>query len=198
MDAQPRRGPDWPTAWRALVPVYGLATILHAIFSLFAAPIWVIFFLYARMVLDGARLAEDPWRGRGSPRPYLVAFVIAIAAHIVAFALLPSTSSGSLLATATGGGVAALSLAAIFVAATAPPGARDARGLLRLGASAEILGALSVPMILFVASLPADVEAVGLVALPVVLAVVSTAAFLIASRPRAAASASVARKAPRE
>src|SRR3990172_9349256 len=112
MDAQPRRGPDWPTAWRALVPVYGLATVLHAIFSLFAAPIWVIFFFYARTVLDSARLAEDPWQGRGSPRPYLIAFVLALGAHLVAFALLPSTSSGSVLVTAMAGGVAALSLPA--------------------------------------------------------------------------------------
>lgn len=198
MASKPKRGMDWPTAWRALVPVYALGAILHAVFPLFAAPIWIIFFLYARMVLDGARLAEDPWRGHGSPRPYLVAFAFAMLLHLASFSLLQSTSSTSVLGSALVGGVAALTCAALFVAATAPPGVRERKAWIRAGAGFEILGALAGPtIILGVVRLSPPDQAVAVLAAPVSLAVLSSAGFLTAMRTAGRAAPAAARKAPR-
>jgi len=194
-----RRGMDWPSAWSALVPVYGLAAVLHAIQPLFAAVVWVIFLIYGRKVLDGARLAEDPWRGRGSPRPYLTSFGLALTVHLVTFAVALS-GGGNLgtVVTAVFTMPIVLGLAALFVARTAPPSVRDERLWLRLGLATELAAGLIAPLYL-AAALPttgsgplvASVGALGLTA-------VSIAAFLWAPRSARMRAPIVARKIARE
>lgn len=192
----PRRGLDWPTAWSALVPVYGLAAILHALAPLFAAPVWFIFAFYAWKVLEGARRAEDPWRGRGSPRPYWLSFVVVMIVHLVGAASTLGPGGSALFAVATL--PIALGLAAWLVAATAPPGVREARGWLRAGVGAELLGAL-IPAGYVLGNLPATgpLLLVSLIA-TMLLAAVSVLGFGLASRARSGRAPSVARKVARE
>jgi len=195
----PRRGLDWPSAWSALVPVYALAAVLHAIQPLFAALVWVIFVIYGRKVLDGARLAQDPWRGRGSPRPYLTSLGLALVVHLVSFAVaLGGGGNIGTVVTAVVSLPIVLGLAALFVARTAPPGVRDERAWLRLGFGAEVAGGL-IPSAYLFASLPttgSDPLAASLAALG--LTVVSIAAFFWAPRAAKRRAPSVARKVARE
>ncbi len=193
-----RRGMDWPTAWSALVPIYGLAAILHAILPLFAALVWIIFAVYGVKVLQGARLAEDPWRGRGNPRLYLLTFLLVMAAHLGSAALVLGSSDDRNAATALVTLPLALGLAAWFVARTAPPGVRDETGWLWAGVGSEFLGAVLTPVYVF-EGLPADGSLPLLTSLASLApTVASIAAFLLAARRAARRAPTVARKVPRE
>lgn len=192
MASSARPDMDWPTAWSALVPVYGLAVLLDAVFAPFAALVWVIFFLYARKVLDGARLAEDPWRGGASPRRYLLPFVAGLVVQVASYAgLTPSPSSASVSAIL--GTIVALAAASVFVAASAPPGVREARTWLGIGVGAEILSAVVFSVAVFMPFPPGQGLLVRLA-----LAGTSVAGFVIASHAGAKRTPVVARKAPKE
>lgn len=148
MASSERRGMDWPTAWRALLLVYALAVLLHIVYPLFAVPVWALFVIYAPKVLTGARLVRDPWGGRASPRIYLIAFVPLLAVALVTFALLSGTPQGDvppldvyLVYAMTV--LFALSLAAVYMVASAPPTARARRGLLGLSLLAQVVSAFT-------------------------------------------------------
>ncbi len=172
---------DWVTAWKAGAPVYGLAVILHAVFPLFAVPIWIIFIIYGTKILQGARLAEDPWRGRGSPRSYLFVLPIALLVHVPT-AGLSATGVPEFAATAGVSGVAALASAAIFLAASAPPGVRDNKRWLRVGVGAEVVSALIAPAVVFGVVPLADPVVIAGSFVQIGLAGLSAVAFLTAGR----------------
>jgi len=139
-----------------------------------------------------------PWIPGGAAGAQGPTFALTMFAHQTAFAALQVTSSASVEGTATVGGIAALSCAALFVAASAPPGVRDRRILLRLGIGAEIAGAATVTAVLV--GLPNLSEAQASVALivpPLALAAVSLLAFLLAGRAGTRSAPSVARRAPK-
>lgn len=189
---------DWPTAWKGMVPVYAVAVISHAFFALFSVPFWVIFLVYAYKVLNAARFAEDPWQGHASPKPYLYVLPAALFADLGAFAVLPFTSSVNALLAAIAGSVAALCLAALFVAGSAPPGVRERRRWVRLGLGSEILAALAAPAILLgLVSLDPATQSWSFVIVPMFFAGLSSVAFLRAGRLGERAAGGVARKAPR-
>lgn len=193
-----RRGMDWPTAWSALVPVYALAAILHAILPLFAALVWIIFAFYAVKVLQGARLAEDPWRGRGNPRLYLFTFVLIMVVHLGSAAVALGATDVRTAATALVTLPLALGLAAWFVARTAPPGVRDEIGLLWTGVGSEFAGALIAPVYVF-ENLPTGGSLPLLASLAsLALTIVSIVAFFLASRRARRREPAVARKVARE
>ncbi|MGQ0798448.1 MAG: hypothetical protein ACT4OI_11405 [Methanobacteriota archaeon] len=191
MVGPPRRALDWTTAWEALVPVYGVAVISHAIHPLFSAPLWPIFGYYAYRVLDAARAAVDPWRGRGSPRPYMLTCFATVLVHLVTFA----TSVASV--TSAVSGAVGLSTAAIFVRGSGPRQVREGRAIVLLGVVAMIVSSLVAPAYAFGA---APVEGTGTL-LAVVgqlgLAAVSVAAFLLAGRAARRRAPVVARKVAR-
>jgi len=189
----PSAGPgmDWPTAWSALVPVYGLAVLLDAVFAPFAVLVWLIFFLYARKVLDGARLAEDPWRGGAAPRRYLLPFVAGLVVQVASYAgLTPSPSSAAVSAIL--GTLVALAAASLFVAASAPPGVREARAWLAIGVGAAVLSAVVFSVALFTPFAPGQALLMRLG-----LAGTSVGGFVIASHAGAWRGPVVARKAPK-
>jgi len=187
---------DWPTAWQAAVPVYGLAAILRAIFPLLSAPVWVIFVIYAYKILDGARMAEDPWRGRGSPRPYLLVAAATLFVHLATYATILSGGSSGGASTASVTGVLALAATLLFLIASAPPGIRERRVALRMAGVAAVAGAAVAPAFTF-GALPTE----GFVAFlaymgQIVLAAASFGALLLAGRRHSGATV-VARKVPR-
>jgi len=198
MATAPPRRMDWPTAWRAMVPVYGLALVLHAFFPLFAAPLWLIFLYYAYKVLDSARVAESPWSGRGSPRPYFYTFPVLLLANLIAFALIPQDPTGRMALTAAVSGIAALALVAMFVAWSAPPGVRDRKALIRLGLVLGLGTALLGPAIVFgIIDLSAGAQAIAFAFGPTGLAFASGVAFVLAGRGAPRAPAEPARRRPR-
>lgn len=191
MATTPKRAMDWTTAWEALVPVYGLAVVAHAIHPLFSAPLWLIFGYHAYRVLDGARAAADPWRGRGSPRPYMLTCFATVIVHLATFA----TSVASV--TSAVSGAIALSTAAIFVRGSAPPQVRGVLAAALFGVVAMVLSSLVAPAFAFDAlpregagALLAFVGQLG-------LAVASVAAFLLAGRASRRRAPVVARKVAR-
>lgn len=176
------------------MPVYALAAILHAVLPLFAALVWIIFAVYGVKVLQGARLAEDPWRGRGSPRLYLFTFALVMAVHLGTGAVSLGLADARAVATALVTLPVALGLAAWFVARTAPPGVRDERALLWLGVGAEVSGGLIPPVYVF-GDLPTSGNVPVLASIgSFVLTVVSVAAFLVASRRGLRHAPAMARK----
>lgn len=197
MGSASRRGMDWPTAWGAMLPVYGLAILLAAVHPLFAVPIWVIFLVYAFKVLDGARGAVDPWRGRGSPRPYLIAFVAALVVQGTSVATLSPDAGSSLVVSALLSTVVALSLVAYFVAASAPPRVRDERLWLQAGVAAGIASALLLPVATFGPYGSTSQESVVIFLLRLALSVGSLAGFFLALRAAGRRAPAVARKVPR-
>ena len=195
MVASTRRGMSWPTAWAGVLPVYGLAILIDAVFPLFAVPIWVIFLIYAGKVVSGARAAEDPWRGRSSPGRFLLPVIAGIAAEDLGLATL-SVSGASGVVTAIAGEIVGLTAAAWFVAASAPPGARDERRWLGLGVGAGVLNALALPVTL-VGPLAAVSDTLAILVVKLLLAGISVAGFVLASRSAARRGPVVARKVPR-
>ena len=191
-----RREMDWTTAWSAMVPVYGLAILFAAVHPLFAVPIWVIFLVYAFKVLGGARAADDPWRGRGSPRPYLFTFVASLVVQWTSVAALSPDAGSSLVVSALVGTVVALSLAAYFVAASAPPRVRDERLWLRAGVAAGIASALLLPAAEFGSYGSTPQESLVVLLLRLALSVGSLAGFLLASRAVGRRVPAVAHKVP--
>lgn len=189
---------DWVSAWAAAVPVYGFAVIVHAIFPPFAVPVWVIFYVYARKILDGARMAEDPWRGRGSPRPYLTSWSLAIVFHYSSYVVSTLGGSASAAVTAVFAHVAALLLAPLFMASAAPPAIRDAKAWTRLAVGAEFLASLAAPAVLFDIGLVEGPAAAIVYFGQVALAGLSVAAFEAARRRTSRRPPVLARKAPRE
>lgn len=199
MSTAPPRRMDWHTAWRAMVPVYGLALVLHAFFPLFAAPLWLIFLYYAYKVLDTARVAESPWSGRGSPRPYFYTSSVLLLANLIAFALIPQDPSGRMSLTAAVSGIAALALVAMFVAWSAPPGVRDRKGLIRLGLALSLGSAFLGPAIVFgVLALSGGAQAIAFTFGPTGLAFASGLVFVLAGRGSPRAPAKPARRRPRQ
>jgi len=196
MVASTRRGMSWPTAWAGVLPVYGLAILIDAVFPLFAVPIWVIFLIYAGKVVSGARAAEDPWRGRPSPGRFLLPVIAGIAVEDVGLATL-SVFGASGVVTAIAGTIVGLSAAAWFVAASAPPGVRDERRWLGLGIGAGILNALALPATL-VGPFAAVSDTLVILVARLLLAGASFGGFLLASRSAARRRPVVARKVPRE
>jgi hypothetical protein len=197
MVASPRRPLDWITAWEAALPVYGAAAILHAALPPFALPLWIIYYLYGRKVLDGARAAEDPWRGRGSPRPYLGAGAIALAVQLGGVLAFAAGGPASSAVTGTIAGVGALTLPALFLARSAPPGVRDRRDWLRSGVLLVFAASLAAPGVLL-GGLPIEGPGATLVYLGQIgLAAASSGAFFGAKRLGASTPAAVARKVPR-
>jgi len=195
MVASTRRGMSWPTAWAGVLPVYGLAILIDAVFPLFAVPIWVIFLIYAGKVVSGARAAEDPWRGRPSPGRILLPVIAGIVAEDLGLATL-SVSGASGVVTAIAGEIVGLSAAAWFVAASAPPGVRDERRWLGLAVGAGILNALALPVTL-VGPLAAVSDTLAILVVKLLLAGISVAGFVLASRSAARRGPVVARKVPR-
>lgn len=188
---------DWVSAWDAAMPVFGFALVLHALFPLFAVPVWIIFYLYASKILVGARLAEDPWGGRGSPRPYAVAGALALAFQVGGVALFAASGSLNAAVTGTIAGIGALTLPALFLAGAAPPGVRDRRGVLRLGVALGAAASLVAPGVLF-GALPFEGTAAAFVYLGQIgLAGASFAAFAAARRLGARRPVVAARKVPR-
>ena len=191
MATTPKRAMDWTTAWEALVPVYGLAVVAHAIHPLFSAPLWPIFGYHAYRVLDGARAAVDPWRGRGSPRPYMLTCFATVIVHLATFA----TSVAGV--TSTVSGAIALSTAAIFVRGSAPPQVRGARAAVQLGVVAMVLSSLVAPAAVFGVVPSEGADALLAFVGQLGLAVVSVAAFLLAGRASRRRAPLVARKVER-
>ncbi len=196
MASSSRRGMDWPTAWSGIVPVYGFAILLDAVYPLFAVPIWIIFLIYAIKVINGARAAEDPWRGRASPRRYLLPFVAGIIVQDLSLATLAAGGLSGVIS-AMLGTLVALGAAAWFVAASAPPRIRDERRWLWLGAGSEILSALVLPATL-VGSLSAAFDSPAIFLTRLLLAAISLAGFLLASHFASRQTPAVARKVARE
>lgn len=183
---------DWMTAWRALLPVYALAVGLHALFPLFAVPIWVIFGIYGFKVLASARMAEDPWRGRGSPRAYLVSFVpMLVLNFLVLLTASPSSLGGLLLYWLSF--LLSMGLAAGFVAASAPPNVRKERALMRGGVVAE-LGSAFIASGLAASLLPGGPSDVALLLGAFGLAVLSFAIFTYAGLRARSRTTAVARR----
>lgn len=198
MASASRRGMDWPTAWRALVPVYGLAAVLHSLFPAFAVPAWAIFMIYGFKVLDGARGVRDPWAGRMSPRIYLIVFLPLLVLHLFAFTVLvqsPSFAPALIFAITL---PLSMGAAAAFVAASGPPSVRAQTALVRTGFLSEIGSALANPLVLggILPFGPSDPFLWG--GISVALAVVSLAAFLLADRTARRTTTIVARKARRK
>jgi hypothetical protein len=155
--------------------------------------------IYGRKVLDGTRLAEDPWRGHGSPRPYLTSFALALVVHLVSFAVaLAGSASLGTVVTAVFTIPIVLGLAALFVARTAPPGVREERLWLRLGLAAEIVAGLLAPIYFAASLLTTGSEPLVASAGTLGLTAVSIAAFLWASRSARRRAPIVARKVARE
>ncbi len=171
---------DWRTAWTGMVPVYGLAVLLDVVFPLFAVPIWAIFLIYAVKTLDGARMAEDPWRGRPTPRRFLLPIVVGIAVEDLSLVTL-SLVGASGVVTAVLGALVGLGSAAWFVGGSAPPGVREEQGWLRLGKMAALLNALALPATL-VGPLSGLSETPAILVIKLALAGSSVAGFLMASR----------------
>jgi hypothetical protein len=188
---------DWITAWQAALPVYAFAVVLHAFLPLFALPVWVIFYLYGRKILDGARAAERPWRGRGSPKPYLVAGPLAFGIQIAGIATFAAGGPVSGAVTGTVAGIGSLVFPALFLSATAPPGARDRQDLLRVGLLCAFASSLVAPAVLFGALPLAGGGAALVYAAQIGLAAASAAAFFAAKRFGPARAPGVARKVPR-
>lgn len=191
MAAPPKRAMDWTTSWETLVPVYGLAVVTHAIHPLFSVPMWPIFGYYGYRVLDGARAAVDPWRGRGSPRPFMLTCFATIIVHLatIAISVVSVTSAVS--------GAVGLSTAAIFVRGSAPPQVRGGRAAVLLGVVAMALSSLAAPAFAF-GALPIEGAGAFLAYVGQLgLAVVSVAAFLAAGLTARRRAPVVARKVPR-
>ena len=201
MASTARRGMDWPTAWSALVPIYALAAVLQAFFPPFAVPTWAIFVIYGLKVLDGARTVKDPWAGRSSPRAYLIAFVPTLVLHLIAFTVIAQTAEGSLpafgdLVLYWLSFLVAVGLAAVFVAASAPPHVRSQRWFVRAGVIAELLSGLLATGLL-TAVLPAPPSGLAVLVASVGTAILSFAAFSYAGHVGRERSEHVARRVPK-
>lgn len=201
MASTSRRGMDWPTAWSALVPIYALAAVLQAFFPPFAVPTWAVFVIYGLKVLDGARTVKDPWSGRSSPRAYLLAFVPILVLHLVAFTVVAQTPEGSVppfgdLVLYWFSLLVAVALAAVFVAASAPPHVRSQRWLVRGGVTAELLSGLLATGLL-TAVLPAPPSGLAVLVASVGAAILSYAAFSYAGHVGRERAVHVARRVPK-
>jgi hypothetical protein len=182
---------DWTTAWEGLVPTYGLAVVLHAIFPLWSVPVWPILGYYAYKVLGGARAAVDPWRSRGSPRPYLLTCFVTLIVHLVASASL------SAAVTAAVTGAVAVSTAALFVARSAPPNVRRVRPALVLAVVSMALSSLVAPGFAFGILAIEGGAALVAFAWQLILAIASVVMFSVAGRVAKHRAPVVARKTPR-
>jgi len=189
---------DWTTAWRALLPVYGLAVVLHAFFPAFSVPVWAIYGYYGFKVLEGARTAERPWRGRGSPRPYLVSALLILVVHYLSLVSFVASESRPALALLAVSLVMGMGLVALFTAASAPPGIRDARGWIRAGFLAEVAASVVNPVVLGAFVYLGNAGGLGMQGLAIVLSASSYGAFVMASRAASRRAPAVARKVLRE
>ncbi len=197
MGASGRRGMSWPTAWSALLPVYGLALTLHAFFPLFSVPVWAIYVFYGFRVLDAARATAVPWEAGVGPRRYLLLFLPLIVINFLAFTvgLMESSAGAVLLFDATL--VLAYGSAALFTAGSAPTVVRNELSPVRAGIVAALLSAIAAPEF---AGLLVPISATASLALgfaSVVLAVLSWLAFTLAERASRRAVPLTARRAPK-
>ena len=202
MAAAPRRPVDWTTAWESLVPLYGLSIVAHTLSPLFSIPAWAIFVYYAYRTLEASRTAEDPWRGHGSPRPYLLVCIASLTVHFVTFLSLGEGSLPAAFVPPSLAGLVVLTTAAVFVATSAPPQVRDVRSWMVIGVVSIAGSAAVVPAFLFGLLPPADPSATIAPLAQISLAVASLGSFLVAGRtarrrvPLVARKAAVPRRGP--